>query len=74
MSRYKLVKCQWFSKHDARSKSYYELYYLGKNLLGRPKWKKDRVYHPSGFGTSVYSGDLEWAKRIAKHYKIEVPR
>lgn len=70
--QYKLIKREWFSLSSAEVECEYALYYLGRNMFGRAKWKPVKNYHPIEFPIP-YTGDLKWARKVAKHYGIEMP-
>lgn len=76
MSKYKLVKYREFYINDAIESVYYELYESKKTIFGKEKWKNVKVYFWDGLGVTktTASGDYNWARRIAKEFKITVPK
>lgn len=68
-----LVKKSNFNIGRAEMDIWYELWHESKNWLGKSKLKPIYMYYGME-ATIPHRGDLKWAKRIAKHYKIEVPK
>jgi len=73
---YKLVRHRDFSVDTAREYIWYSLHRQKKTIFGKLKWVSVKVPYWDGMGISSgeATGDLAWAKRIAKEYKIKVPK
>lgn len=80
--KYKLLKRREFSKREAEVTVWYELHEFSprKRFLRKPTapyWRIStyRSYNRDGLPMTVEAtGNIEWAKKIAKEYKITVPR
>jgi len=68
---YELVNASYFSDLDADYVERYFLYRKRKNWRGKEVFEHVKEY--TMFGSFPLRGDLKWAKRVAKHYGIEVP-
>lgn len=71
---YRLVKREWFNNSRAELEIWYELYREHTTLF-----RKREVLKPVSVMSEIgplgaYRGDLKWARKIAKHYGIKVPK
>lgn len=64
-------RTQWDDYH-ARLEEWWELMHLVRNWRGQMVWKPV-MSHYAAEATIPIRGDLEWANKIAAHYKIPVP-
>lgn len=71
--KYKLIKREHFYPETATEETRYYLYYLGHSIFWRPKWKQMVIWDGAFDMHFSVAGDIEWAKKVAKHYEIEVP-
>lgn len=74
MSKYTLVKKESFSLNRAETDVWYELWqHRITRLTRREVFEPVKMRYETHFSIPL-TGGLAWAKRIAKHYKIEVPK
>lgn len=73
MNKFKLRYHSRFDISSASTDEWYTLWEWKKNWRGKFRWHRvvDGYYYDI---KSYARGDLAWAKKIAKHYKIEVPK
>lgn len=69
---YKIVYKRSFDIKTAGYNEWFELWHTRKGLFGRIISNPVCTHHPETFSIP-YRGDLAWAKRIARHYCIELP-
>lgn len=76
MDKYKLVRQRDFAIENAKEYIWYRLLKQKKTIFGKFKWVSVKVPHWDGMGVTMGEaiGDDKWAHRIAKEYKIKVPK
>lgn len=72
---HKLFFCYEWQDEKADYRRWYELWTYCRNWRGKWAWRrKQNVFHTEAGKMEIpYTGDREWANKIAKHYKIELP-
>ena len=76
MLNYKLIRRRDFSIETANEYIWYSLHREKKTIFGKLKWVPVKIPYWDGIGVSTreVAGDKAWAERIAKEYKIKVPK
>ena len=69
---YELQKVTKFDFGSAEDETHYQLWRTRKNWRGKDRATLVMNYGYGGL-SCPYVGDLEWAKKIAKKFKIGVP-
>lgn len=74
MSKYRLVVSRWFDNLTAEEVEEYQLeeWFEKNGWFDKPRWVNVWDKDEDDYEFRV-RGDKEWAKRIAKHYKIDMP-
>ena len=76
MTKYRLIRHRTFAIENAKASIWFSLETEKTNIFGRTKWVSVKIPFWDGLGTSMSEavGDKKWAERIAKEYKIKVPK
>lgn len=73
--KYRLLKVENWDDVFAENSTYYYLQKKVKNIFNKEKWENVFGKTPCFGSESVLgsiSGDLEWAKKMQKHYKCKI--